>query len=257
MSLTVLFGILALAIFAYMTVWFQLARITKRIDVIDSAWGLGFIYIALITLFAQKPMPAAARAAALLVGIWGLRLTLHITKRNLNRPEDPRYAAYRRKWGEQFWPLTYLKIYMVQGLCLLLVSVPVVLIESSPRHAWNWLIWLGFAVWIFGILYESVADAQLKRFLGGRKAGAVMQSGLWRYSRHPNYFGEITAWVGAGLVAGGLGRWWGLIGPAVIAYLITQVSGLPPIEKRYAHDKAYQAYARRTSSLIPRRARPE
>jgi steroid 5-alpha reductase family enzyme len=252
MSLSLLLAILATALFAYMSVWFFLARTVKRIDVIDSAWGLGFIYVALIGLFSQAPMPAAARGAAILTGIWGLRLTVHITKRNMKRSEDPRYAAYRKKWGDQFWVMTFLKIYMVQGLLILLVSTPVIAIENSPHQSWSALVWLGFAVWIFGILFESVADTQLKRFLAAHKEKGIMQSGLWRYSRHPNYFGEITTWVGAALVAGGLGRWWGLIGPAVIAYVITQISGLPPLEKRYAHDKDYQAYARRTSVLIPR-----
>lgn len=251
MNVTVSFGILVLALAVYATIWFELARLVKRIDVIDVAWGLGFIYVALILLFSQSPMPAAARAAAILASIWGIRLSLHIGKRNAHKPEDPRYTVYRQKWGAQFWPYTYIKIYLVQAACILLISTPLVAIETSPRHVWSWLIWLGFAVWAAGILFESVADAQLKRFLNGRKDHGVMQHGLWRYSRHPNYFGEIVTWTGAGLVAGGLGHWWGLIGPVVIAFLITQISGIPPVEKRYARDHAYQVYARKTSLLIP------
>lgn len=245
-----LYALLLVAMFVYMSIWFGFAFLVKRIDAVDSAWGLGFVYVALIVLFSDH-LPAAARAAAILTGVWGLRLSWHITQRNRRTTEDKRYAVYRKKWGDNFWSKAYTNIYLLQGLLILLVSTPLVAIESRMGKTWNALMWTGFGVWVFGILFEAIADYQLRRFRATVRTHKVLQTGLWHYSRHPNYFGEIMTWLGAALVAGGLGQWWGFVGPVVIAFLITQVSGIPPLEKRYAHDKTYQDYARRTSILIP------
>lgn len=250
MSLSALYLLLAVSLLIYMSLWYGVANYLKRIDVIDTAWGLGFVYVALLSFFSYPGYPAVNRLTVILVGVWGLRLAAHITKRNLKKPEDPRYAVYRSQWGSDFARKAFTNIYLLQGLLILLVSTPIIAIEQNGHVRWIWLAVIGFLVWIFGILTEAVADYQLRQFLSSGK-GDVMQAGLWRYSRHPNYFGEITTWVGAGLVAVSVGRWWGLLGPLTIGFLIVKISGIPPLEKRYAHDKIYQAYAKRTSVLIP------
>ncbi|HVW23163.1 MAG TPA: DUF1295 domain-containing protein [Candidatus Saccharimonadales bacterium] len=250
MSLGLVFGISLAAVIAYMGIWFGFASYVKRLDVVDTAWGLGFVYLALIIFYGQAGHTGVQLLALWLVTLWGLRLATHITLRNINRSEDERYAALRRKWGKHVANKAFINIYLLQALLILLVSAPVLAIESTLRSGWTPLVKIGFVVWLLGLVVESLADFQLRRFLKS-KHGGVMQSGLWRYSRHPNYFGEIITWIGAGLVACGLDRWWGLVGPAVITFLIVKVSGLPPLEKHFAKDKAYQDYAQKTSVLIP------
>ncbi len=240
-----------IASFIYVSLWYAFALRYKRIDIIDSAWGLGFIYVAFIALLLQPEINSIQLITLGLVSLWGLRLFLHITSRNLKKKEDSRYTLYRKQWGSRFKIKAYLNIYLVQGALIAMVSLPVLTIMNYPFAPLNTLIYIGFIVWVAGLAYESIADYQLRQFLKHRKPHEIMQSGLWKYSRHPNYFGELTAWYGAGIVAAGLGGWWGFIGPIILTYVIVKISGLPPLEKRYADNSAYQSYKKKTSTLIP------
>lgn len=235
----------------YISLWYVLALRVKRIDIVDSAWGLGFVYVGLMSLLVQPSQGVIQVITLGLVTIWGLRLFTHITARNLKKSEDARYAEYRRKWGNQFKLKAYTNIYLVQGLLIVLVSTPVIAIMNHPTSEFNALVITGFIVWVAGLLFEIVADHQLRQFLKTRAKGQIMQNGLWKYSRHPNYFGEITCWWGASIVALGIGGWWGFIGAVTITYLIVKASGLPPLEKHYADNKQYQQYKSKTSALIP------
>lgn len=244
--------ILALSITLYMSLWYAFGFLyLKRVDSVDVAWGLGFIYVAVITYFIFTNYSLFPTITLALVSIWGLRLSLHIASRNIKKAEDPRYKVFRDKWTKNLALNVYLRIFLLQGALILIVSSPIsaILIGSSFNQP---LAFLGFGVWTFGILFESVADYQLRRFLREKKAkNQIMDQGLWRYSRHPNYFGEITAWTGASVVACSAGNFWGLIGPALLAFLIIKISGFPPLEKKYKNDPNYQKYAQKTSVLIP------
>lgn len=251
MSLFHIFILLALAVWMYMTVWFMVARFTARSDVIDSAWGLGFIFVAWIAWAGNGKSVGIKLLAAEFVTLWGLRLFLHIFTRNIHKNEDHRYEAYRHKWGRWFWPQAYFKLFLLQGLLLLVISTTTVAIMTATHTMWLWLAVVGFVVWAVGMIIEAEADAELRKFIRTKKPNEIMTTGLWRYSRHPNYFGEIASWCGAALVAISLGQWWGIIGTLVIAFLIIRVSGVPPLEKHYASNKAYQKYRKHTSVLVP------
>ena len=256
MLLTPLFIILAVSLIIYMSLWFIFAVIyLKRIDFVDIAWGLGFVYVALITLFISSNFGTIQNLAAILTCIWGLRLAVHIGSRNIKKSEDARYQTFRDKWKDSFLPNIYVRIFLLQGALILAISTANVGVIVSDEPA-SKLTYLGFLIWAIGIVFESISDWQLRKFLKKKKDGEIMQSGLWRYSRHPNYFGEITVWVGAGLAAASLGNLWGLIGPLVIGFLIIKISGIPPIEKRYANNPKYQVYKKRTSSLFPLPPKP-
>ncbi|MBI5357408.1 DUF1295 domain-containing protein, partial [Candidatus Saccharibacteria bacterium] len=216
----------------------------------DVAWGLGFVYVALITLFISSNFGTVQNLATALTCIWGLRLAIHIGSRNVKKSEDARYQIFRDKWKDSFLPNIYVRIFLLQGALILAISTASVGVIASDEPA-SKTTYLGFLIWTFGIAFESISDWQLRSFLKKKKVGEIMQSGLWRYSRHPNYFGEITVWVGAGLAAVSLGSHWGLIGPVVISFLILKISGIPPLEKRYKDNPKYQAYKKRTSSLFP------
>lgn len=245
---------LAFALIIYITTWFVLANYLKRIDIIDMAWALGFLFVAFLSLLLYGSTTTAGYLAVLFVAIWSIRLFLHILSRIATHKEDKRYAYYRKKWGAQFWQNTYTNIYLVQAVLILLVSTAPIAIITSNNDIFLPLAIIGFVVWGFGIVFESVADYQLRRFVQAQKFSKqkdIMDTGLWKYSRHPNYFGEITTWLGASIVAVSLAAWWGLLSFIVITLLITKISGIPPIERQRKNDKAYQVYKKHTSVLIP------
>lgn len=250
MVLAGLFTLLTLASIIYIAAWFVFGFLyLKRIDSVDSAWGLGFIYVAAIALAVMDNYETIPLLALLFTTLWGLRLFIHITSRNIKKKEDGRYAVYRKKFARRLNALIFTRIFLVQGLLIVIISTASVGAIISEDFNLTWA-YAGFTLWALGIVYESIADIQLRKFIAGGHEG-IMTGGLWRYSRHPNYFGEITAWTGAAIVASSGGNYWGLIGPLTIAYLIIKVSGLPPIEARYKDDPDYQSYKNRTSALVP------
>lgn len=251
MTLLVTLIALVTAVWGYMTAWFVLARLSNRTDVVDSAWGLGFVYLAWLFYAITEYRTSVKFWAAVFVSIWGLRLFAHITSRNLHKSEDYRYVAYREKWGDAYWQTAYTRIFMVQGILLALISVSTIAIMEANHPVTAWLAIAGFGLWGIGILFEAISDWQLRRFIRTKQPKQIMTTGLWRYSRHPNYFGEVVAWWGAAVVALSLGQWWGILGALTITLLITKVSGIPPLEKHYAGNKAFEAYKKRTSVFVP------
>jgi steroid 5-alpha reductase family enzyme len=243
-------------VFVYMTAWFVVALVARRNDLADVAWGIGFIVIAL-WLLAVRGMPMSIRqyVVSVLVVMWGSRLTWHIGRRNLRpgRAEDERYAEWRRSWGRWFVPRTYLQVFLLQGLFMLLISMPVVVVGAVAGPAMGWLDVLGILVWIVGFAFEAVGDAQLARFLADPAArGHVMDQGLWALTRHPNYFGEATMWWGLAIVALSMpGGWTGLVGPVTITWLLTKVPGIPLLEAKRAGQPEWESYKARTSAFIP------
>jgi steroid 5-alpha reductase family enzyme len=237
-------------LFIYMTLGFALARQRQHLDTVDAAWGLGFVLVA----WAVELQAPSLRSlvVALLVSIWGLRLSSHIWRRNQGRDDDPRYRELTAQWRGNIWAQAYLRIFLLQGVLIWLVSLPVVMTAGQQLSGRGWLTLVGALVWLVGFSFEATADRQLRQFLASKNHPKLLQTGLWRYSRHPNYFGELVQWWGLGLIALQTSFGWiGLLGPALLSYLIIFVSGLPPIERRHQHDPLYQAYRSRTSALIP------
>ncbi len=249
----------AVLIAAYMTSWFAVALIRKDNSVADIAWGLGFVLVAAYTFFALRTSLLLPTLVTSLVAVWGLRLSLHIFRRNRRKGEDPRYAEWRRKWGRSFVWRSYLQVFLLQGLFMLVISFPVLLINTyrwvhPPLSATRGGFALaGFLVWGLGFFFEAVGDAQLARFKRDpANKGRIMDRGLWRYTRHPNYFGESLMWWGIFLIALEVpGGWATVVSPALITFLLVRVSGVPLLERRNAGNPEFQAYARRTSAFIP------
>ncbi len=239
------------AVLFYVIAWFILAIILKRRDVVDSAWGLGFVLVA-VTAYSQRNNESSiALISLLLVTLWGVRLFAHITSRNWGRPEDYRYTQLGPLSSSKMWLKVFYSIFLLQGLLIILISLPIIAIMYSSKEPIQFIATLGVTVWLFGIVFETIGDYQLKQFLKSKKKDQIMQTGLWRYTRHPNYFGEVTAWWGASIVAVALCQWWGALGAVVITVLITKISGIPLLEKRYADNPQFQAYAKRTSVFFP------
>jgi steroid 5-alpha reductase family enzyme len=248
---TVLYA--AIIIFSYMTILFMLANILKDNSILDIAWGPGFVIVSWALLFINADFGARQFLVAAIVTIWGLRLGIRIFRRNKGKGEDPRYVKWREEWGKYFVLRSFFQLFMVQGLTLLLNIAPVILIMSGLREGLVWSDYLGLAIWVIGFLFESLGDYQLDSFLSKpENRGKIIDRGLWRYTRHPNYFGESTMWWGIYVIA--LNQpwgWAGVIGPAVITGMILFVSGVPMTERMMQKTPGWDEYRKTTSVFIP------
>lgn len=256
-----MYGRLGVAVLLYVTVWYIVGRFRRRNDVADVAWGMGFLVVAGMSFFAGGGFgggmgggpPTRAVIITSLVAVWAARLSLHIHARNRGKPEDARYAAWRAAWRRAFQLRAYLQIFVLQGFLMLVISAPVVIANTLRSRPVGWVEAVGVMCWCVGFFFEVVGDAQLARFVrDSANRGRIMETGLWRYSRHPNYFGEVLLWCGIGLIAlPATFGWLGLIGPACIAFLILKVSGVPMLEEHLARKPGFEAYKRRVNAFIP------
>ena len=250
----------ALCLFVYMTCAFIIALIKKDNGVADIAYGGGFVLVSWVT-YALGFMSPAGLLASVIVTIWAARLSYRIYRRNHGKPEDFRYRTWREVWGKLFVVRSFFQVFMLQGVILFLVSSPVLLLNTLDTSSTVTLVALiGLIVWLKGFLFESIADDQLDRFLkDSSNKGKIMSSGLWRYSRHPNYYGESLMWWGIAVIAFGtlqsqIGVGLALISflsPILITFLLLKVSGIPLVEKRFEGEPAWEAYKTKTSAFIP------
>lgn len=233
-----------------MSFWFVISIIKKRNDVADFAWGIGFVFIAWLSFIlgggSFKPL-----VINIIVTIWGVRLATHIYKRNINKPEDARYQAWRESW-KHFYLRSYLQVFLLQGLLMFLISIPIIFINKFGT-TFGLIDLIGVLVWIFGFYFESTADRELSAFLHNpENKGKLMDRGLWRYSRHPNYFGEVTQWWGIFICALSLPLGYlTIIGPLTITSIILFVSGVPILERKYKGRPDFEEYKKHTSIFIP------
>ncbi|RMF96176.1 MAG: DUF1295 domain-containing protein [Gammaproteobacteria bacterium] len=243
---------LAASIALFLLAWL-LSVLRRDASIADIFWGPAVAGCAAVFL---AVIPATGPRAWLVLGMvaaWALRLSAYIFERNRGQAEDRRYRAMREKRGPSFWWRSLYVVFLSQALLAWIVAWPTLAAIASPRPI-NWLDAVGTALWLFGLAWETVADRQLARFLASdRDRAAVMDRGLWRYSRHPNYFGECCAWWGLFLVAAAGGAWWTVVSPLLLTLLLLKVSGVALTEKDIGERRpAYRDYMRRTSAFIPR-----
>lgn len=243
--------VMALVLFGYMTAWYIVGLILKRNDVADIAWGLGFVLLAWISLFTSNIIIRGI-LVNILVTVWGVRLALHIYMRNRNKPEDSRYQTWRKEW-KNFYLRSYLQIYLSQGLFLYLIAVPFLFINHSSVQNLTIMDCVGILIWFIGFYFESTGDKQLKQFISNpNNKGKTMDQGLWKYSRHPNYFGEVTQWWGIYILTLSIPHGYlTIIGPLTITILILFVSGIPLLERKRDGQVEWEKYKKQTSVFFP------
>ena len=239
-------------IFIYATLWFLIALLKKRNDVADIAWGIGYIVLCAYLFFTNRSSPVVFLLYSL-VTLWGLRLSLHIYNRNKNKEEDYRYRAWRQQWGRYFYWRSYLQVFLLQGIFLMIIISPVIHAAIAEQLQWNVFTWIGLCCWVIGFYFQAVADWQLTVFkLNPNNKGVIIQTGLWKYSRHPNYFGEIVMWWSIFIITIPFtNSFYFIISPLTITLLLVFVSGIPMLEKKYKGNAAFEDYKKRTSVLIP------
>lgn len=252
------FILLAIVLWMYISFCFLLSVIKKRNDVADIAWGLGFVLMAWTSYALSESKGENGFIASILVTIWGVRLSWHIFLRNRHKKEDYRYQSWRQQWGKWFYLRSYLQVFFLQGVLLFIIAQGIIVANQVISPQILPLTIIGTFIWIFGFGFESIADWQLANFIKQpQNKGQLIQSGLWRYSRHPNYFGEVIMWFGIWLVAiSDLNNFWSIISPLTITFLITQVSGIPLTEKHMQKKPGFAKYSRQTSIFFPLPPKP-
>ena len=242
-----------------LAVWI-LSLIARDAGIVDVFWGLGFVLVAAVALVLGPGLFERRLLLFALVGIWGVRLSTHILRRNWGKGEDFRYQGFRARWGDRFWWVSLFTVFLLQGVIMLVVSLPVQVAGAGAAPArlgiWDWL---GAVLWLVGFAFETIGDAQLAAFKADpANRGAVMDRGLWRYTRHPNYFGDATLWWGIGVIAVATPWGWAaLVGPAVMTFMLVRVSGVAMLEKTIEERRpGYAEYVRRTSAFLPLPPKP-
>jgi steroid 5-alpha reductase family enzyme len=245
----------ALTITVVMLVTWVISLVVKNASIVDVAWGIGFVAVAWMVAARVDGNVDRQFLIVAMTTLWGVRLAVYLFIRNRGAGEDYRYRAMRKRWGSRF-PLASLgTVFILQGVLMWIVSLPVQLGQVQESPDVGVLAWLGVAVWAVGLFFEAVGDAQLAQFREDpANEGLVMDRGLWKYTRHPNYFGDACVWWGIALVAAEttVGRW-GLIGAVAMTVLLRKVSGVPLLEKSLVKRRVgYEEYVARTSPFVPR-----
>jgi steroid 5-alpha reductase family enzyme len=246
------------SLFVFFNIAFIIAQIKKNNGLADMAWGLGFVVVAVTSLFVAGTYTIYQMVITALVALWGFRLFFYIGLRNWSKPEDFRYVNMRKKWGKNVHVKAYFIVFMLQMTFLLIVSLPIQLAANINKELdlLGWIILgVGVLLWFIGFYFEALGDAQLKKFKENpANKGKIMQTGLWKYTRHPNYFGEAVMWWAIFIISMSTLSWValiGIIGSSFITYLLLFVSGVPLLEKKYKSNEAFQAYAKKTSIFFP------
>lgn len=256
MSFFAIWGIAALVVWAFVTIVWIVSVFLKNASIVDIFWGLTFVlssgvYYALGDGYEGRKVLVTA-----LVTIWGLRLAIHIAARNIGKGEDYRYQQFRQDYGpERYWWFSYFQVFLLQGALSLIISAPLLAAQHFGPDHFTVLDVIGALLWGVGLFFEAVGDWQLAQFKRNpANKGKVLDSGLWAYTRHPNYFGDATVWWGYYVIALGTGIWGALtfFGPALMSYLIVFVSGVAMLERNMKQKPKYDEYIKRTSAFFPR-----
>lgn len=226
----------------------------RNASIVDIAWGLGFVGVAWVVRITVDGNPARQWLLTVLTTVWGVRLAGYLFWRNHGKGEDFRYRAMRKRWGARFGLVSLGTVFTLQGALMWVVSLPVQLGQARTSPGLGALTVVGVVVFVIGLGFEAVGDLQLARFKAdAANAGRVMDRGLWRYTRHPNYFGDACVWWGLALIAAetGLGAL-GMIGAVVMTVLLRRVSGVVLLEKSLVKRReGYAEYIARTSAFFP------
>jgi steroid 5-alpha reductase family enzyme len=240
-----------LAVIVVLALGTWIASVFKRdVSIVDSLWSMLFL-AATIVYTRQSDAPHAQLLLAL-VSVWALRLAIYLTVRNWGEPEDRRYQKIRAHNQPNFAYKSLYIVFLLQGLLAWIVSLPL-LAAATSHNALTWLDYMGAAIAIVGLLFESIGDWQLSRFKADSSSGdKVMDRGLWRYTRHPNYFGECCVWWGFYLLALAAGGWWSIVGPLLMTFLLLRVSGVSLLEHDIGKRRPeYRRYIETTNAFIP------
>lgn len=255
MSLLSIYAIAGIVILAIMVALWLLSLWLKDSSIVDIFWGTGFVITAWVYFYLTPDGYFSRKLLiASLATIWGLRLSIYILLRNWGHGEDFRYQKWRQESGNNWWWFSFLKVFLLQGFLMWVISIPLLVAQHSalPSRI-TWLDYIGILIWGIGFFFEAVGDWQLRRFKANPgNQGKLLDSGLWRYTRHPNYFGDAAQWWGFYLIAAAAGGFWSIFSPIIMTLLLRNVSGVSMLEKTLKNTKpGYREYVKTTNAFIP------
>jgi len=251
------FQIYLLAFFAILVMMILLWLVSikiKNVSIIDLFWGFGFVVAGWVYFINTEGFETRKILLMTMVTTWGLRLSIFLAWRNLGKGEDFRYRKFRKDFGEErYWWYSFFSVFLLQGVLMWLISATLLGAQFSTTMELGILDFTGVAIWIIGIVFEAGGDFQLARFKANpANKGKVFDKGFWRYTRHPNYFGDAAIWAGYGLICISAGSYWPVLGTVLMTVLIIKVSGVALLEKTLHTTKpGYKEYVRKTSAFIP------
>lgn len=252
MTLFLQAGLIILVLITLLWIW---SVIIKNVSIIDLFWGFGFVVVNTFYVLQSGDLNTRKILILTLVAIWGLRLTIYLAWRNIGKGEDFRYQEFRKNYGpKRYWWFSFFQVFLLQGVLIMLVSLPLLGINSSKSTGeLNFLDYLGIAIWLFGFAFEAGGDYQLARFKSDPKnKGKVLNSGFWKYTRHPNYFGDSAVWWAYAIFSIAAGSYWQIIGSIIMTLLIIKVSGVALLEKTLNNTKPqYRDYIQKTNPFFP------
>jgi steroid 5-alpha reductase family enzyme len=244
-----------LLILVLVTLLWVVSVIIKNVSIVDLFWGFGFVVVNAFYVFTSGELTARKTLVLVLVTVWGLRLSIYLAWRNLGKGEDFRYQEFRRKYGpERYWWFSYFQTFLLQGILMMIISLPLLAVSTGTNSGPPGLIdFIGVFVWVTGITFETGGDLQLARFKRNpNNKGKVLNTGFWKYTRHPNYFGDSAVWWAYALFSIAAGGYWQIIGSVIMTLLIIKISGVALLEKTLTETKPqYREYIRKTSSFLP------
>lgn len=244
----------SIVLLCYFVCWFFIADKKNNYGLIDIAWGGGFVVTACLGYFLNNQITIQNSIILILTLLWGIRLLVHLAKRNWNKPEDYRYTNMRKKWGNRAPKIkAFSNVFIVQCMLLFVISLPIIYTNSVINNSIHWWQIMGIFIWLLGFIFEVLGDWQLEKFKrSASNKGKLLTTGVWSLTRHPNYFGEATCWWGIFLIAiTDLSSIWLLISPVLITCLLLFISGVPILEKRYRERTDFKEYAKVTPKFLP------
>tara|TARA_R110000787_G_scaffold38086_3_gene96237 strand:+ start:10896 stop:11672 length:777 start_codon:yes stop_codon:yes gene_type:complete len=245
----------SLLILILVTILWLWSIVIKNVSIVDVFWGFGFVVVNAYYLILSGDINARKLLLLVLVSLWGMRLTFYLAWRNIGKGEDFRYQEFRRKFGPQrYWWFSYIQTFLLQGALIMVISLPLLGVNANEQLAnLNSLDYLAVLVWLIGFAFEAGGDYQLARFKNNpNNKGSVLNTGFWKYTRHPNYFGDATVWCSYALFCIASGSYWQIIGSIIMVLLIIKVSGVALLEKTLKETKPqYKEYIEKTNSFFP------
>lgn len=244
-----------LVILILVTLLWAVSVMIKNVSIVDLFWGFGFVVVNAFYVFTSGELNDRKILMLVLVSVWGLRLSIYLAWRNLGKGEDFRYQEFRRKYGtERYWWVSYFQTFILQGVLMMIISLPLLAVNGSAGSDTLGVIdFIGILVWLTGFTFEAGGDFQLARFKRNPKnKGKVLNTGFWKFTRHPNYFGDSAVWWAYALFSIAAGGYWQIVGSVIMTLLIIKVSGVALLEKSLVDKKPeYQDYIRKTSAFLP------
>jgi len=246
-------GLLLIIVFISF-VW-VLSVLIKNASIIDIFWGLSFVLVTAFYFIVTPDFSVRKTIVLILVTIWGIRLSIHIFLRNLGKPEDYRYQEFRKKYGEKrYWWFSYFQVFLLQGTLVWLISAPLLAAGYfSAEKPLGMIDILAVFLWLTGFIFEAGGDLQLKQFKSNyENKGKLLQTGFWKYTRHPNYFGDAAIWWGFAFFSIASGSYIAVLSAVLMTWLLLKISGVAMLERTLVNTKpGFEDYMKRTSPFIP------